>query len=78
MKPIKVTSDLLSVVLYTVFQGFLFHVERTMYLLFIGVLQTIRYVFSYVSGLLVTFLNIPKYSVDKNILEKQLLFFVED
>lgn len=47
MKPLKVTSDLLNVVLYTVFQarGFLFDVHRPMYLLFVSVLQGVRYVF---------------------------------
>lgn len=51
MKPLRVTSDLLNVVLYTVFQGFLFDVHRPMCLLFISVLQGVRYVFIFVPGL---------------------------
>lgn len=48
MKPLKVTSDLLNVVLYTVFQGF-FDVHHPMFLLFIGGLQGVRYVFIFIS-----------------------------
>lgn len=44
MKPLKVTSDLLNVVLYTVFQRYLFRALRPMFLLFIGVIQSVRYV----------------------------------
>lgn len=52
MKPLKVTSDLLNVVLCTVFQGSYFHVYQPMSLLLIGVLQSFRYVFSFTNVIL--------------------------